>query len=168
MEVSYIHWWILAVALLMLEFVALGTFGSFFLWPAIAAAALGFLMLLFPMLSFEYQVIILAMISIVSVIFGRLYLGKHPLSNDQPYLNKRGSELVGRAYPVSEAIVNGVGKILVDDSTWRVEGSDCPVGTQVKVVTAGSVRLEVELLSQENTKSVIRKIVEPLKGSEGV
>ena len=163
MEISYVHWWILAVALLMLEFIALGTFGSFFLWPAIAAGALGFIMLLFPLLSLEYQVMILAIVSIVSVVFGRLYLGKHPLSNDQPYLNKRGSELVGRTYPVSDAIVNGVGRILVDDSSWRVEGPDCPVGTQVKVVTAGSVRLEVEQVeepsSEENPKSIIRKIV---------
>ncbi|MEN8219072.1 MAG: NfeD family protein [Pseudomonadota bacterium] len=143
-QLSYWHWWMLAIALLMLEFLAIGTFGSFFLWPAIAAVAIGFLTLLFPMLTVEYQILILAMVSVVSVVIGRAYLGKHPLSSDEPFLNLRGAELVGRTYLVSEAIVNGTGRIRVDDGSWRVEGPDCPVGTPVKVVGAGSVRLKVK------------------------
>jgi membrane protein implicated in regulation of membrane protease activity len=141
---SYWHWWMLAVALLVLEFLAIGTFGSFFLWPAIAAVAIGFLTLLYPTLSVEYQILILAMVAIVSVMIGRAYLGKHPLSSDEPFLNLRGAELVGRSFIVSEAIVNGSGRILVDDGSWRVEGPDCAVGTEVKVVGAGSVRLKVK------------------------
>jgi len=143
------YWWMLAAALLTLEFLAFGTFGSFFLWPAIAAAIIGFLTLLFPMLTLEYQVIILGMVSIVSVMIGRLYLGKHPLGEDQPFLNLRGAELVGRTFYVSEAIVNGLGRINVDDTSWRVEGPDCSVGTQVKVVESGNVRLRVEDLSKQ-------------------
>ncbi|KHD05021.1 hypothetical protein PN36_18435 [Candidatus Thiomargarita nelsonii] len=143
-QLSYWHWWMLAIALLILEFLAIGTVGSFFLWPAIAAVAIGFLTLLFPMLTVEYQILILALVSVVSVVIGRAYLGKHPLSSDEPYLNLRGAELVGRTFPVSEAIVNGMGRIRVDDGSWRVEGPDCPVGTPVKVVGAGSVRLKVK------------------------
>jgi hypothetical protein len=167
-DINYWHWWVLAISLLMLEFLALGTFGSFFLWPAIASAALGFLMLLFPMLPLQVQVLILGVISIVSVIIGRVYLGKHPLSQDQPFLNQRGAELVGRVYEVSDAIVNGIGKIRVNDGMWAVEGPDCPVGTNVKVLSSGSVRLKVEPLTEEENKSVISKIVvrSPLK-SEG-
>ena len=147
LQLNYWHWWMLALALLVLEFLALGTFGSFFLWPAIAAVTIGFLTLLFPMLSVEYQILILAMISVVSVVVGRVYLGKHPLGTDEPFLNRRGAELVGRIYPVSESIVNGVGRIFVDDSSWRVEGPACPIGTPVKVISAGSVRLKVKPVS---------------------
>ncbi|MCK5717437.1 MAG: NfeD family protein [Thiomargarita sp.] len=143
-QLSYWHWWILAAALLMLEFLAIGTFGSFFLWPAIAAVTIGFLTLLFPMLSVEYQILILAMVSIISVVIGRVYLGKHPLGTDEPYLNQRGAELVGRTYKVSQAIVNGIGRIHVDDGSWRVEGVDCPIGTLVKIVGSGGVRLKVK------------------------
>ncbi len=143
-QLSYWHWWMFAIALLVLEFLSIGTVGSFFLWPAIAAVAIGFLTLLFPMLTVEYQILILAMVSVVSVVIGRAYLGKHPLSSDEPYLNRRGAELVGRTFPVSEAIVNGMGRIRVDDGSWRVEGPDCSVGTPVKVVGAGSVRLKVK------------------------
>jgi membrane protein implicated in regulation of membrane protease activity len=156
LQISYWHWWMLAASLLVLEFLALGTFGSFFLWPAIAAAFIGFITLFFPQLSLEYQVLTLAMISIVSVVIGRMYLGKHPLSSDQPFLNKRGSELVGRTYNVSEAIVNGLGRIYVDDGTWCVEGPDCPVGTLVKVVAAGSVRLKVKPFSAIPAKTLVK------------
>jgi membrane protein implicated in regulation of membrane protease activity len=31
----------------------------------------------------------------------------------------------------------------VDDSTWRVEGADCPAGTRVRVVDAENVILKV-------------------------
>lgn len=152
LTINYWHWWMLAAALLLLEFLALGTFGSFFLWPAIAAAIMGLLMLLIPTLELEYQLIILAIISIISVVVGRAYLGKHPLSSDQPFLNERGSELVGHIYTVTEAIVNGVGRIGVDDSSWRVEGPDCPVGTLVEVIRSGNVRLKVKPLPEEGKK----------------
>ncbi len=147
---NYWHWWILAAVLIVLEFFALGTFGSFFLWPAIAAVVIGFLTWLVPeLLTPESQVLILAMVSIISVIVGRLYLGEHPLSSDQPFLNRRGSELVGHTFYVSEAIINGAGRIFVYDGSWRVEGPDCPVGTQVEVVKAGTVRIQVEPLSDK-------------------
>ncbi len=155
-QLSYWHWWILAAALLMLEFLAIGTFGSFFLWPAIAAVTIGFLTLLFPMLSVEYQILILAMVSIISVVIGRVYLGKHPLSTDEPFLNLRGAELIGRTYYVNDAIVNGIGRINVDDGSWRVEGPDCSVGTLVKVIGAGSVRLKVKPVF-ENAKLIIKR-----------
>ncbi len=166
-QVSYWHWWMLAAALLTLEFLALGTFGSFFLWPAIAAAIIGFLTLLFPMLSLEYQVIILGLVSIVSVLVGRLYLGKYPLGNDEPFLNRRGAELVGRTYYVSEAIVNGIGRIDVDDGSWCVEGPDCSVGTHIKVVSAGNVRLKIELLSKKQQVKPVGKLRTMIKKKSG-
>ncbi|MCK5718709.1 MAG: NfeD family protein [Thiomargarita sp.] len=158
-QISYWYWWVLASSLLVLEFLLLGTLGSFFLWPAIAAAIIGFLTLLFPMLSLEYQVMILAMVSIVSVMIGRFYVGKHPLSNDQPFLNRRGSELEGNIYPVVEAIENGVGRINVDDSSWRVEGPDCPVATLVRVVVAGDLAcLQVDLISEQQSVKQVTKL----------
>ncbi len=67
---------------------------QFFYGLLLASAILGLLMLLFPYLSLEYQVLILAMIFVFSVLIGCVYLGKNPLTNDQPFLNKRGTELV--------------------------------------------------------------------------
>jgi membrane protein implicated in regulation of membrane protease activity len=54
-------------------------------------------------------------------------------ASDQPDLNQRGAQLVGRVFVVTEAIDNGRGKIRVGDTLWHVEGADCPHGTRVRV-----------------------------------
>ncbi|MBE9563388.1 MAG: hypothetical protein IMF12_11065, partial [Proteobacteria bacterium] len=51
--------------------------------------------------------------------------------------------------PVTDAIVDGLGRIDVADGSWRVEGPDCPIGTRVKVVDSGTARLQVELLDED-------------------
>jgi len=40
--------------------------------------------------------------------------------------------------------VNGVGKVTVDDSTWRVKGPDLAVGTLIRVVDIDGVVFKVE------------------------
>ena len=45
---------------------------------------------------------------------------------------------------MSEPIVNGRGRIVVDDSSWKVEGPDLPAGATIEVVSADGVVLAVE------------------------
>ncbi|MFT5397200.1 MAG: hypothetical protein ACI85N_002418, partial [Gammaproteobacteria bacterium] len=68
----------------------------------------------------------------------------NPNVNDQPNLNRRGEQYVGRSFTLEEAIVNGVGKIKVDDSTWKVKGSDMPVGMKVRVMSVDGTVFNVE------------------------
>ena len=49
---TYWHWWILGVALIVLEMFAPGTF---FLWMGIASGLVGFILLLAPELGWQYQ-----------------------------------------------------------------------------------------------------------------
>jgi hypothetical protein len=139
--ISYWHWWILAVMLLILELLVPATF---FLWSAIAAVGSGFLVLLIPTLTSEYQLLIFSVASVVSVVASRLYLKKHPLKSEEPFLNQRSAQYIGRTFTLSEAIVNGKGRVEVDDGSWRVEGPDCPVGTQVKVISVNGVYFKVK------------------------
>ena len=44
--------------------------------------------------------------------------------------------------------MNGVGKVVVDDSTWRVKGPDLPAGTHVRVVGVDGVVFVVESSEQ--------------------
>ena len=62
---------------------------------------------------------------------------------DQPALNRRGEQYIGRTLTLDEPIVNGQGKIRVDDTTWKVEGDDMPAGTRVTVIGVDSVVLKV-------------------------
>ena len=158
-EHMYLYWWMLAACLLLLEFLAIGTIGSFFLWPAIAATLMGLVVRSYTVEP-QHQILILSTVSVLSVVLWRAYLRRSPLKSDQPFLNLRGAELVGQIYPVTDAIVNGLGRIDVADGSWRVEGPDCPVGTRVRVVDSGTARLQVELLDEEES-SFMNRIIGP-------
>ncbi len=70
----------------------------------------------------------------------------HPavLGTDQPDLNRRPEQLVGRVLVVEEAIEGGRGKVRVGDTLWTVEGRDLPAGAQVRVRAARGTVLLVE------------------------
>jgi membrane protein implicated in regulation of membrane protease activity len=57
-------------------------------------------------------------------------------ASEQPLLNRRGSQHIGRMVCVSEAIAGGEGRVRVADTAWRARGPDCAVGTWVRIVAA--------------------------------
>jgi membrane protein implicated in regulation of membrane protease activity len=138
---TYWHWWILGTALIALEIFAPGTF---FLWMGVASGLVGFILLLAPELGWQYQFMVFAIFSIVSIASWRLYLRKHPTQSDHPTLNRRGEQYVGRHFTLEHPIVNGIGKIQVDDSTWKIRGEDCDVGSRVKVTGVDGTIMLVE------------------------
>jgi membrane protein implicated in regulation of membrane protease activity len=140
-HIVFWHWWIFAGLLLIFE---LTTPTFFFLWVGIAAAAVGFLLLVFPSIPIEMQLVLFGVLSIVAVIAWRKYREVHPPVSDQPLLNQRGLQYSGRVFTLERPIVNGVGKVLVDDSTWRVKGPDLPAGTKVLVTDVDGVVFVVE------------------------
>jgi membrane protein implicated in regulation of membrane protease activity len=71
-------------------------------------------------------------------------LKNNPPQTDEPTLNRRGEQYVGRVFTLEEAIVNGVGKIKVDDSIWKVMGEDMDDGGKVKVIGIDGTVFKVE------------------------
>ncbi|VAX06676.1 Protein QmcA (possibly involved in integral membrane quality control) [hydrothermal vent metagenome] len=138
-------WGVLAVALVILEILSPGVF---FLWMGIAAGAVGLLVMVVPGLAWEYQLLAFALFCVASILASRWYLKRNPISTDQPQLNRRGEQYVGRIFTLEEPIVNGVGKIKVDDTTWKVCGHDCPAGNQVKVAGVDGVILQVDMVQE--------------------
>jgi len=139
-HLDYWHWWVLGIILIILE---LFLPGAFFLWMGIAAGLVGVLLVVMPSLAWQYQIIWFAILSVVSIAVWRIYLNKHPTPTDKPTLNMRGEQYVGRVFTLSEPIVNGVGKIKVDDTMWKIEGEDCMEGTRVKVTQVDGAVLKV-------------------------
>ena len=135
------HWWILAIGLVVLEILAPGVI---FLWVGIGAGITGLVLFAQPDLGWELQLGIFSVLSVVSGIGGRIWVAKNPTESDQPLLNQRGAQYVGRTFTLSEAITDGTGKIKVDDSFWRVIGDDAPVGSKVKVTGVDGASLLVE------------------------
>jgi membrane protein implicated in regulation of membrane protease activity len=141
-QLDFWHWWVVAFVFLIIEVFAPGVV---FLWLAIAAGLVGFLLLALPETSWQIQLIVWAVLSVVAVFAGRAYLKRRPIESDQPALNRRGEQYVGRMFTLDEPIVNGLGKIRVDDSTWKIEGDkDLPSGTKIKVTAADGTVLKVE------------------------
>lgn len=140
-QIVFWHWWIFAGLLLILELTA-PTF--FFLWLGIAAAAVGLILMVFPSIDLETQLILFAIASVVAVLAWRKYREARPISTDQPNLNRRGQQYIGRVFSLSVPIINGVGKVTVDDSTWKIKGPDLPAGTHIKVTGVDGVVFKVE------------------------
>lgn len=140
-HIVFWHWWILAGLLLILELTAPA---FFFLWLGIAAASVGLILLVFPSIDLETQLLLFAITSIVAVLAWRKYRESRPATTDQPNLNRRGQQYIGRVFSLSTAITNGVGKVTVDDSTWKVKGPDLPEGTHIKVTGIEGVVFKVE------------------------
>lgn len=124
------HWLVLGVALAIIEVFAPG---AFFLWLGISAGIVGIVLWLIPGLDWEYQLLLAAILSVASVVIARRYLTIHPLESDEPNLNLRGHQYVGRTFTLEEPVINGRGKIRVDDSTWKISCDDCDAGTKVVI-----------------------------------
>lgn len=140
-QLTYWHWFILAAVLIILEVFAPG---AFLLWIGIAAGVVGAALYLAPGMGWEYQLILFSVAAVGSILLWRSYRGKNPVVSDEPTLNRRGAQYVGRVFTLDAPIVDGVGKIRVDDSTWKIEGVDCPAGAKVKVVGIDNTVLKVE------------------------
>lgn len=142
-DYSLTYWfWFGAAAILIIFEVALGT-SFFLLWLGVAATIVGTAIWIMPTLGEAYQTLLFAIVSLSSLVLWRRYLKRHPPKTDRPTLNRRAEQYLGRTFILSEPIVNGRGKISVDDSTWRVEGADLPEGSSVQVVGVDGVVLKV-------------------------
>ena len=140
-NLEYWHWWIIAMVCLSIEIFAPG---AIFIWFSASAAVMGFILLLFPDLSWQLQVTLFGILSVLAMLSWRLYRKKVPEIDAHPSLNKRGEELVGRIFTLSTPITDNYGKIHVDDTMWKVHGNDCDAGKKVKVTSIDGTVLNIE------------------------
>ena len=141
LAIEFWYWWVLAVGFLAVELLAPG---FFFLWLSVSAFVVGSILLMLPSLTFEVQLLLFSVLAVISILVWRRYVSAKSQESDQPLLNQRGAQYIGRTFSVVVAIENGQGKINVGDSLWMVEGEDCPAGSKVKVIAVKGTVLEVE------------------------
>lgn len=134
------NWFIVAVALFALESVVPGVH---FVWFGVAAVIVGALGLTVD-IAWEWQLITFAIISCITVFFARRYASPDMATSDQPELNLRAEQYVGRVVTVEEAIADGRGKVRVGDTVWNAQGSDAPQGARVKITGSNGTCLLVE------------------------
>ena len=139
-------WWILGLLLLCVEIMAPGTF---FLWFGLSAMAVGTVTLAIgPDVSFwtwQVQVLIFVALSITSAVVGRKIMQRNGWDeSENPNLNDRGGQLIGRIAILHEAISGGQGRAKIGDTTWRVTGPDLEKGSKVRIVAYDNGILSVE------------------------
>ncbi|MGZ8190543.1 MAG: NfeD family protein [Methylococcaceae bacterium] len=139
------YWWVLALALLVVEVL---TPGFFFLWMAVSGFITGVMVWLIPSFSMDMQVFVFSVLSVATIIAWRIYGKKHPIKSDHPLLNKRGDQYIDRIFSLYEPIINGQGKIKVDDSIWKVHGEDCGIDNKVKVIAIHGTVFDVEKVEE--------------------
>lgn len=142
--INFWHWLAFGLLLMLVELILPSTY---FLWMGLAALVVGVLFWLIPGMSFDVQTILFAVLSVSAIIIGKRYLKRHPIESDRPMLNVRGAQSIGRIATLHEAIVNGVGRVHLDDTLWKVIGPDLPVNTRVRVVAVEGISLRVKPLS---------------------
>ncbi len=137
-------WWIVGLLLLAAELAAPGVF---LIWIGLAALIVGAVSLLvwdLAVWSWQLQLLLFAVLSVVITLVGRRHFGASDAASDQPLLNRRGESLVGRTAMLAEPISNGRGRIRLDDTWWSVSGPDLPAGMKVRVAewTGGELIVE--------------------------
>ncbi len=137
----YWHWWLFAIALIILEVFSAG---AFFIWMGVAATFTGFILLLMPEISWETQFILFAISSILAILIGRAFFNRKENTTEDPTLSGQENSLIGKIFAVEQAITNGSGRVKVGESTWKANGPDCEVGSSVKVIAVDGAELIVE------------------------
>ncbi|VAW01517.1 hypothetical protein MNBD_ALPHA08-1376 [hydrothermal vent metagenome] len=134
-------WFIIGVVLLLFELAATGVF---FIWLGAAAIVTGLIDLIIPM-SWQIELAVFASLSVIFVLVGRpIVMKRINLETDQPNLNKRNQNFIGRRYQLSEPVKGGRGTLKINDTLWRIRGEDSPQGTWVKITAVDGMELVVE------------------------
>lgn len=140
-QIEFWHWLIAAVVMIIIEMIIPA---AYFLWMGISAFVVGLLLYAIPTMPLLIQVVIFGVLSVVTLLLYKRHQRLNPAVKDEPSLNRRGEQYIGRSFTLDEAIVNGVGKVKVDDSTWKVMGPDMPAGMQVRVMSVDGTVFHVE------------------------
>jgi membrane protein implicated in regulation of membrane protease activity len=140
LEPVYWNWLLLGLVLMVIEILAPGTF---FLWLGLAALAAGGILILFPNLGWQWQLLLFAVLAVGSTGAWQFYVRRRPHTADASLLNRRGEQYIGRELTLEAPVVNRQGRVRIDDSSWKIEGPDCPAGTRVRIVGVDGIVLKV-------------------------
>ncbi|GJL94038.1 MAG: membrane protein [Hyphococcus sp.] len=140
------YWWVFAAGLLVIELL---TGSTYFLWPALSAALVGFFSVWPLGDAWQMQLFIFAAFTVALSAFAPRYV-KPWLNNSQAdhfTLNERGAQKIGRRVSVDENFERGAGKVRMGDTLWLAEsetGEDFIAGAEVEVTRTEGTKLYVK------------------------
>lgn len=141
-KLEYWHW--MSFGLILGIFDVLIGANFFFVWCGICAALVGLFMLLFPEMLWQIQFVVFGIGVFCSFFIWRHFSHMSKVSVSNTRLNQRAAQYIDRIFTLDEPIVNGRGRVRVDDSYWRVEGEDLPKGEKIIVTDVDGVVLKIK------------------------
>jgi len=140
-RILFWYWWALSAVLLVFEMLLPGVV---FLFLAIGAAVTGVVLLVASGASLELQLVVFAIVSVVSAVALRPYFKRLQSKTADSTLNARGEALVGQVFVLDQPILGGRGRIKLGDGSWIVTGPDMVAGAKVRVAAVRGAELKVE------------------------
>ena len=140
LEPTYWNWLLLGLVLIIAEILAPGIC---LVWFGVGALAVGGILFLLPTVGWQLQWLLFVTLSMGSIVVWWLYDKNRSDSTQQTSLNRRGQQYVGRVFTLDTPIVNRQGRVRIDDSSWKIQGPDCPAGTRVRIVGVDGIVLKV-------------------------
>jgi membrane protein implicated in regulation of membrane protease activity len=134
------NWLILGAVFLGLELIAPG---AFMLWLGLAALVVGLISFAIDW-SWQMQLVAFALLSLALIPVWRRFAPKVERPTESPLLNRRPESYIGRVFTLENPITDGVGRVRIDDTVWRVTGPDSAAGSRVRIVRAEGPSLFVE------------------------
>lgn len=139
------HWLVLGILLLVAE--TLGA-GGFLIGIAIAALAQSIITVSFENLSWDFQLLLFGINSLVFTVIYWKFFRKFNQKTDAPAINDRAAQLVGRQLLLEQPLTNGTGKVLIGDTFWRATADrELPAGTKIEIVSSQGMNLVVRAVT---------------------
>ncbi|CAN7617243.1 NfeD family protein [Devosia sp. LjRoot16] len=132
-------WVVAGLILLALELVVPG---GVLVWLGGAALVTGVLAL-FVSIFWPLQFVIFGALALASIGLWLKFRGPG-VASDRPFLNQRANRFIGQEAVLDEPIRDGIGRIALDDTVWRVQGPDLAAGSRVRIIEADGALLRVE------------------------
>lgn len=146
-HMAFWHWWVLAIALVVLEiFIS----GAVFLSMSIAAGMVGLVIWAYPPLPWTYQWSGFVVITVISLLLWQPPLNRSPLFNDDPRRNRRGEQYIGRTFILDEPLKDGNGTIEIDGVTWNLRGHNCKANSRILITGVDGTTLLARRLHAAN------------------
>lgn len=138
---AYGPWsWIVAgIILLALEVVGSG---GFLLWMGVAGIVTGLIVLIHP-IDWPLQWLVFGVLSLVAILLWLRWQRGKQVQSDRPYLNRRADRFTGQEAMLDEPIVDGFGRLVLDDTVWRIAGPNLPAGVRVRITGNNGAVLHV-------------------------
>jgi membrane protein implicated in regulation of membrane protease activity len=135
------HWVVVAAALFLLEMLIVT---GFLLGIALAAVVMAVLVLLLPIFAWDWQVLLFGVLAVAITLGYRRYFKRVNEASENPLLNDRASQMIGRVFTLS-ADLEGTGADMLGDTRWMLRcAGRIPKGTRVRVAAVDGMVLAVE------------------------